>query len=802
MKKLFVAVLAIAGLVACNNEETVLVQGPAPIAFDGSFVETRANVAGDPSTTTANIETFNVWGFMDEPSGKVFVEEEVNKNGGEWSYVNTQYWAPGHKYYFAALANYDNAVVNTDGANLLGLGNIKFTVTDGSDDLLYSAVGPIDAPAQGATYAEKVKFEFNHMLSKVKFTFTNGLTNELATIDVKNIQMTVPATADIDVNVADWWSTNCWENYTGTVDVPFGDACAKTGIGESQECDDARIILPANDDVVYTVTFDVVLYQGDVVAYEGTKTVEIKGVALQIGKSYNFTAELNASNITADGSELLPIEFEVIEVKDWVEETINGGAVEDELIVLNEVVTSADEMAAALKSDANIINVKMANDIVLPISSLGQMTGGSGEYKLGGEKTVSITIDLNGNKLSVDTTYWSNLGAKNDNALFTIKNGTMTSSQPTGTWNSYDLTFSNCDYVFENVTFEKAIAFDNAGKSVSLKDVTINETHDYYAMWITATGQNVTIDGLTVESAGRGIKIDEQYVDAPAKVTLNIANSTFTTANKAAILVKSVAGAEINVENIDITNVAKDTKFAVWVDEDAAAYADKVVVNGALVKVEGATTQAIATDTELREALKNGDDVILTEDITTTDADSNGNGATGININGGVFDGNGHTIAVEGATGTWDSAIAITSGTIKNVTVAKGFRGIFFKNGTEKIVLENVIISGPVYTISCDSAGKQGFEAYNSKFYGWTSYAATIGTGYFEGCTFGEGSGYNFSRPYAPTTYVNCDFEAGHKIDARGIITFENCRVNGVALTSENLGTLVSSNTQNATVIK
>ena len=802
MKKLFVAVLAIAGLVACNNEETVLVQGPAPIALDGSFVETRANVAGDPSTTTANIETFNVWGFMDEPSGKVFVEEEVNKNGGEWSYVNTQYWAPGHKYYFAALANYDNAVVNTDGANLLGLGNIKFTVTDGSDDLLYSAVGPIDAPAQGATYAEKVKFEFNHMLSKVKFTFTNGLTNELATIDVKNIQMTVPATADIDVNVADWWSTNCWENYTGTVVVPFGDACAKTAIGVSQECDDARIILPANDNVVYTVTFDVTLYQGDVVAYEGTKTVEIKGVALQIGKSYNFTAELNASNITEDGSELLPIEFEVIEVKDWVEETINGGAVEDELIVLNEVVTNADQMAAALKSDANIINVKMANDIVLPISSLGQMTGGSGEYKLGGEKTVSITIDLNGNKLSVDTTYWSNLGAKNNDALFTIKNGTMTSSQPTGTWNSYDLTFSNCDYVFENVTFEKAIAFDNAGKSVSLKDVTINETHDYYAMWITATGQNVTIDGLTVESAGRGIKIDEQYVDAPAKVTLNIANSTFTTANKAAILVKSVAGAEINVENIDITNVAKDTKFAVWVDEDAAAYADKVVVNGALVKVEGATTQAIATDTELREALKNGDDVILTEDITTTDADSNGNGATGININGGVFDGNGHTIAVEGATGTWDSAIAITSGTIKNVTVAKGFRGIFFKNGTEKIVLENVIISGPVYTISCDSAGKQGFEAYNSKFYGWTSYAATIGTGYFEGCTFGEGSGYNFSRPYAPTTYVNCDFEAGHKIDARGIITFENCRVNGVALTSENLGTLVSSNTQNATVIK
>jgi hypothetical protein len=162
----------------------------------------------------------------------------------------------------------------------------------------------------------------------------------------------------------------------------------------------------------------------------------------------------------------------------------------------------------------------------------------------------------------------------------------MTSSQPTGTWNSYDLTFSNCNYAIEDVVFEKAIAFDNAGKSVSLKDVTIKETHDYYAMWITATGQNVTIDGLTVESAGRGIKIDEQYVGTPAKVTLNIANSTFKTAKKAAILVKSAVGAEINVSNVNIANVAADTTNVVWVDADSAAYFDLVTVNGATKKQE------------------------------------------------------------------------------------------------------------------------------------------------------------------------------------------------------------------------
>ena len=626
MKKLFVGVLAIASMVACMNEETVRVQDPAAIGFEANWVEnaTRANEAVDPSTTTESLTGFKVWGFMDSVDGKVFEGEEVTGSKGNFTYNNIAYWLPGHTYYFAALAPIGgNWTLNTKAANNYGAGVVSFTNENGTEDLLYAA-NVESAPALGE--AKTVNFTFSHLLSKVKFTFTNGFTNENMSIDVKNVRIVnAPAAGTIDLAVENWWDNNGdWAlcanaDVEKTVELAFGDACDKTAMGETQVAANERLTIPASSDYEYEVKFEVALYMGGVEAYKGTKTSKVSGVALEMGKAYNFSATLNASNFTEEGKELMPIEFDVVEVKDWVEETINGGAVEDELIVLNEVVTSADEMAAALKSDANIINVKMANDIVLPISSLGQMTGGSGEYKLGGEKTVSITIDLNGKKLSVDTTYWSNLGAKNNNALFTIKNGTMTSSQPTGTWNSYDLTFSNCDYVFENVTFEKAIAFDNAGKSVSLKDVTINETHDYYAMWITAAGQNVTIDGLTVNSAnGRGIKIDEQYVGTPANVTLNIANSTFTTAKKAAILVKSVAGAEINVSNVNIANVAADNEFAVWVDEDAAAYADKVVVNGALVKVEGAKDAIASSSTELAEAVQNGAKNVYLENGTYT----------------------------------------------------------------------------------------------------------------------------------------------------------------------------------------
>ena len=263
------------------------------------------------------------------------------------------------------------------------------------------------------------------------------------------------------------------------------------------------------------------------------------------------------------------------------------------------VISNADQLASALTSDASEISVTLVEDIDLPIASLGQQTGGSGEYKLGGENTKSILIDLNNHTLNLTTSYMSKLGAKNDDAVFTIKNGTMTSSSTSGTWNIYDLTFANCNYEIENVVFEKSIAFTNDSRTVTMNNVTINEQNgDYYAMWISAVGQNITIDDLTLSSTGRGIKIDEEYVSTAAKVTLNISNSEFTTVSKAAIMVDSKEGAEINVTNVNIANVAADPVFTVWIDEDAKDYADKVIVNGAKVRIEGSNEQIVATSNE------------------------------------------------------------------------------------------------------------------------------------------------------------------------------------------------------------
>ena len=206
---------------------------------------------------------------------------------------------------------------------------------------------------------------------------------------------------------------------------------------------------------------------------------------------------------------------------------------------------------------------------------------------------------------------------------------------------------------------------------------------------------------------------------------------------------------------------------------------------------------AVTTADELIEALENGEDVLLLNDVKIDPAGmSNAYGTTGINVkNGQTIDGAGATLDIKGAGGTWDSGINTTGGLIKNITVTGSFRGIFINHNSshsEPVVLENVIIDGTTYTISCDQGMNQNFEAYNSTFNGWTSYAATLGNAKFENCSFGEGNGYAFCRPYAPTTFVGCDFEAGYVVDPRAAVTFEDCTVGGVALTDANLDTLVT----------
>ena len=199
------------------------------------------------------------------------------------------------------------------------------------------------------------------------------------------------------------------------------------------------------------------------------------------------------------------------------------------------------------------------------------------------------------------------------------------------------------------------------------------------------------------------------------------------------------------------------------------------------------------------------EDTTLFGDITLSAGETNANSgyaATGVKVsNGAVLDGKGHTLTVNDANSTWACCVAVTGGTIKNLTVAGAMRGIFMPGADGDVYIDNVIFKDVVYTFNSD-AGNKNYGVYisNCTINGWTSHSDVHKEVVYTNCSFGEGSGYAYCRPYGPTSFVGCAFEAGFQVDARGKITFENCTIGGVALTAENLATLVTSKIENASI--
>ncbi len=254
-----------------------------------------------------------------------------------------------------------------------------------------------------------------------------------------------------------------------------------------------------------------------------------------------------------------------------------------------------EALDAAEAEDTPNIVINLLNDATLDITA---WDGAKNPLSIGTANTLSITINGNGHTLTFNqkNSDWNNVATMNDaQTKLILNNMNITSSgYNDGPWNRHDINF-NCAVEMNNVTSDKALAFKN---DATLNNVTVNDTGDIYAIWVsprTEGGQTISINGLDV-TCGRGIKIDDQYVDAPVPTTLEIEDATFTTSKKSAILVKSAGGADITVgENIDITNVAADPSNIVWVDEDRADEYYNVTVTGANLIPEGGEVHYVAS---------------------------------------------------------------------------------------------------------------------------------------------------------------------------------------------------------------
>ena len=326
MKKVFLmAVAAVAMLASCSNDETTgkAVKGNA-IQFDGFVNKSVKGV--DDDITNDNLNNFQVWGLMSkgEQTGKPFDGTTVTKSGSDWTYTTPVYWENGYKYSFVAIAPAGFGTFNAP-STVGEHGSIDFENGEGTTDLIYDIDDTYATNAVSTTTScpAAINFTFNHLLSRVMFEFKNAM-DDNSTINVTGVTITnanTKATATLGAT-ATWALAD--DNATAALN--FGDVLLDAEATDyapgAAKATDHKYMIPATSaGQKYTVTFVVTRHHSGVTD-QYNHEVEIPAVTMEQGKSYKFTAELNAQNITGgdpddpDNPQLCPIQFTAT-VSDW-----------------------------------------------------------------------------------------------------------------------------------------------------------------------------------------------------------------------------------------------------------------------------------------------------------------------------------------------------------------------------------------------------------------------------------------------------------------------------------------------------
>lgn len=332
MKKLLFAAAAIVAMASCATDDVVSRPAGAAIEFNDAFVENSTRAADIDATNLAN---FGVYGSVVNSSnqqGMIFANEEVTKTTDGYTYSPAQYWIAGAKYDFVAFAPYqsgDNATwtygLTASPAAENGVIIFDNAKAGANQDFLFAATA-CTTPANITTAPAAVGFTFNHMLSRVKLSFTNGFqSNGNIKLVVKNVHITNTAAvgtlavekaenATAAAAAADWTTVATNNN----LDVTFGDVAnaaqlAENGYGSTTGSTTHFYVIPADRE--YNITFVVDLYQAGVLLDTYNRSAKVT-VDFTRGMSYDLKATLDQTN-TSDEGQLYPIEFTVTGVEKW-----------------------------------------------------------------------------------------------------------------------------------------------------------------------------------------------------------------------------------------------------------------------------------------------------------------------------------------------------------------------------------------------------------------------------------------------------------------------------------------------------
>ena len=574
MKKLLVSALAIVGLVACSQEQTLVSKSPASMEFGVASLDKATRV--DPSLTADNLTGFNVWAWMDDESGNVLTAEDVEKVGGVWGYFNTAYWMPGHNYSFAAVAPMDSAnwTYNLNDANNGEDNTIDFKNIDGTEDLIYAfATRSTVGHAVGQDY-KAVELRFNHLLSKTKFTFKNGFATNNVTLQVSDVKVEAYNAATYSINDAAWGEVageKITLQYGDTEVIAAGANCAVA---------DERLTIPAAATASYKVTYTVDVWQGANKAIDRlVKETVIKGLEFVQGKAYNFVAEITPESLNLD-----EIEFTVV-VEEWVKQDVNVGQIEDTVTF----VSTIEELQAALNAATTDATVVLGADLV-------------GNVTVPELKDATIAIYGNGNKFDGCFFIDGNSSYDKGTTIFdgvnfvTSDNSTLVGDafiycgEAKGTSYRYpdNVIVKDCTFTAEGAAVDAAVGikFWSLNGNLVVENSKAEGMHSL--MQLTSCGKaTVLVDGVEVVNCKNGLSLqfsdntirNSNIVAREYGVRANgndgatsIVNSTIEAKQPVIVRKTTVAGYTVNVDAATELKTAEAFQVIFTKDNDDAAY--------------------------------------------------------------------------------------------------------------------------------------------------------------------------------------------------------------------------------------
>lgn len=326
MKRLVMCGVVALALAGCTQSEVLNISSDRAIGFDaytGKGTRVVSDITGGGSTT---FNKFIVYGSYANSEGQktvVFngVEVSYTTSGTEssWTYANEQYWQNGD-YKFVAYSDGNGALSGGPTASYThddGLQIENYVV--GEKDLIFATIEKqgVDKSTYDGT---PVNLTFSHLLSKVKFTFTETFADNL-TVEVSNLKIVNSKTKGTYKYDTDAYK---WEIGTDTKEITYKTPVVVSTSYRPEEC----YVLPQSTTGL-TASFTVTVKDelgAEVMSKDFTSTDAVSlsvtnATEWQKGYAYNYTAELTPAVIDPTAK---PIQF-TAKADTWIENNSGNG---------------------------------------------------------------------------------------------------------------------------------------------------------------------------------------------------------------------------------------------------------------------------------------------------------------------------------------------------------------------------------------------------------------------------------------------------------------------------------------------